>query len=162
MRIREPKDIIINGKALDDILSDHAKWLEETDGKGSQATYFHGADLSGANLIGANLINTDLVGANLSGANLNGAVLIFADLRRANLSKTNLSKADLSEADLSRAAFNGADLGETNLCMADLQKIEDISEAKGLDSTNFTDAKLDAETRQFLAGINKTVKPTQK
>ena len=70
--MRDPKDITINGKQLDDILKAHEKWLLNEGGER--------ADLSSADLRSA-----DLRSANLSFADLSSADLRFADLRSANL-----------------------------------------------------------------------------
>jgi hypothetical protein len=86
--MREPKDIIHNGKTL-------AEWLE--------INKTEDANLSGANLSGANLS-----GANLSGANLRGVNLYNADLSGANLYDADLSGADLYDADLRGADLRGA------------------------------------------------------
>ena len=67
--MRDPNDIIHNGKTL-------AEWLEINQ---TEDTNLSGADLRGANLSYANLSYADLSGANLRGANL----------RYANLSGAN-------------------------------------------------------------------------
>ena len=101
--MREPKDIIINGKSLEQILIDHKKWLRVEEG-GVRA------DLSDADLRGADLRGADLRGANLSDADLRGADLRYADLSDADLRGADLSDADLRGADLSGADLSGADL----------------------------------------------------
>jgi hypothetical protein len=99
----DPKEIVINGKQLSDILAAHKKWLLDEEG-GTRANLrganLSGADLRGANLRGANLSGADLRDANLSGADLRDADLRDANLRGANLRGANLSGADLRDADL--------------------------------------------------------------
>ena len=74
--MRDPNDIIINGKQLSDILESHKKWILDIDG-GKRA---------------------DLSDANLRSANLSSANLRSADLRSADLRSANLSDADQSDA----------------------------------------------------------------
>ena len=71
--MRDPKDIIINGKQLSDILESHKKWLLDIDG-GERADLRY-ADLSSANLSFANLRSANLRSADLSFANLSSANL---------------------------------------------------------------------------------------
>ena len=119
--MREPKEIIINGKTLEKILEDHKHWLNrDIVGWGNMYANLRGADLSNANLSYANLRGADLRGANLSGADLSGANLRYADLRGANLRYANLRGANLSGADLSGANLRYADLRGANLSGADL------------------------------------------
>jgi uncharacterized protein YjbI with pentapeptide repeats len=68
----------MNRKELNEILSNHKKWLDNEEG-GERA------DLSGAYLGGANLRDADFREANLVGANLR-----YADFREANLHGTIL------------------------------------------------------------------------
>ena len=74
--MRDPKDILVNGKQLSEILESHKNWLMDKDG-GERAN-LSGADLSRANLSRANLSGADLSRANLFGANLSGADLSIA------------------------------------------------------------------------------------
>ena len=120
--MRNPKEIIINGKSLDKILEDHRHWIyRDIDNGGKMRADLSGADLSGADLSrvnltcanlsgadlsGSNLCRTELVGTNLSMANLSGAYLTGADLYVANLSGANLCGAYMFE----EACLNGADL----------------------------------------------------
>jgi len=110
---------------VNEILSNHKKWLNEEVG-GVRADLY-GANLSSANLSGASLFRADLSSANLSGASLfradlSGADLSRADLSGADLSRANLSGANLSGADLSSANLSGADLRGANLFGANLSK----------------------------------------
>ena len=50
--MKQPSEIIHNGKALEAILADHQLWL---DGKGGECANLECADLSYANLKGVNL-----------------------------------------------------------------------------------------------------------
>ena len=84
-------------RKLDEILENHAKWLNGDGGK-----------------------RADLREANLAGVNLEVAVLDKADLREANLSEANLRSAYLRSADLSGADLHGANLSGADLSGADL------------------------------------------
>ena len=162
--MREPKEIIINGKTLEKILEDHKHWLNRdivgwgnmyanlnsADLSNANLSYanLRGADLSNANLRGADLSNANLSyanlrGADLRGANLNGTnlrcVYLNTDLRGANLSGANLRYANLrganlSGADLSGANLSGADLSGADLRGANLDKEEQIR--KGVKLSN--------------------------
>jgi hypothetical protein len=72
--MREPKDIIINGRTLAEILDDHKLWMKEP--AGEETHQF--ADLRNANLIGADLRGADLIGADLRGADLIGANIDYS------------------------------------------------------------------------------------
>ena len=114
--MREPKEIIINGKTLEKILEDHKHWLNrDIVGWGNMYANLNSADLSNANLSYANLNSADLSNANLSYANLRGA-----DLRGANLNGTNLRCVYLNSADLRGANLSGANLRYANLRGANL------------------------------------------
>jgi uncharacterized protein YjbI with pentapeptide repeats len=89
--MRDPKDIIVNGKHLSDILVSHRKWVYEEIG-GERA------DLSDADLSDADLRDADLSSANLSSADLRGAELRGAELRGANLRGADLRGAELRDA----------------------------------------------------------------
>ena len=102
--MREPKEILINGKTLEKILENHKHWLnKDIDGWEYMRANLNSADLSNANLRYADLRGADLRYANLSDANLRGANLRYADLRGADLRYANLRGAYLSGADLSDA-----------------------------------------------------------
>jgi len=92
--MRQPEEIIHNGKTL-------TEWLEIN--KTNDAD-LRGADLRRADLRGADLRRADLRGANLRGADLRGADLWGANLREADLRGANLWGADLWGADLWGAA----------------------------------------------------------
>ncbi|HML40380.1 MAG TPA: pentapeptide repeat-containing protein [Bellilinea sp.] len=107
----EISEIVINGKKLSDILSDHALWLAEPPGEEEHTPAdLSWSDLSEADLREANLSEADLRGSNLSGADLSGANLNAADLSEANLSGANLSGANLRGANLSGANLSGANI----------------------------------------------------
>jgi len=132
--MRSPKDILINGKQLSEILEAHHLWWRSQGGERANlyranlsCANLYRANLSGANLSGANLSCADLYGANLYGADLSGANLSGADLYGANLSCADLSCADLSGADLyganlSCAKLSGANLSGANLSCANLYR----------------------------------------
>lgn len=106
--MRDPKDIIHNGKTVAEILRLHSLWL--TDDPGGERANLMNADLSFANLINTNLDN----------ANLRNANLINADLGFANLNYANLINANLNNANLDNANLGFTNLGFTNLRNANL------------------------------------------
>jgi hypothetical protein len=89
--MRKISEITINGKALQEILDAHYKYLTTSTMEGRAV--LSGADLSGADLSGANLRSADLIGADLRSAVLSGADLRSADLRSAVLSGAVLRSA---------------------------------------------------------------------
>jgi hypothetical protein len=121
--MRDPKDIIINGKQLSDILESLKLWLSNQGGKNAD---LRNADLSSADLSNANLRNADLSSADLSSADLRNANLRSADLSNADLSYANLRSADLRNANLSYANLRSADLRNANLSNADLSYAKNI------------------------------------
>ena len=82
----DPKEIIINGTPLSEIIENHEKWLIEEEG-GVRA-----------NLVRANLVRANLVRANLESANLESANLESANLESANLYSANLESANIESA----------------------------------------------------------------
>ena len=93
--MREPKEILINGKTLEKILENHKHWINrDCEDWESMKTDLSDANLSGTDLIGANLRYANLSGANLSYANLRCADLSGADLRGANLRGADLDKEE--------------------------------------------------------------------
>lgn len=96
--MREPKEILINGKTLEKILENHKHWLnKDVDEWKNMCANLNSADLSAVDLSGANLNSADLRGAHLRGAYLSGT-----DLRYAHLNGTDLSGTDLSGANLDK------------------------------------------------------------
>jgi uncharacterized protein YjbI with pentapeptide repeats len=157
LRMKDPKDITINGVQLSDILELHKKWLSANEG-GIRADLIRadliranlrGANLSDVNLSDVNLSGADLRGADLSDANLIRANLSGADLRDANLSGANLIRADLSDANLSDANLRGANLIRANLRGANLSDVN-LSDAD-LSGANLRGANL---IRANLRGAN--------
>jgi len=150
LNMREPKDVIIKGKTLEQILTDHLHWLNrDCDGWENMFADLYNTDLSyvdlshvdlsyadlgnadlhcanlyDANLRGANLRGADLRGADSYIANLYGANLYGADLRGADLYVANLYCADLRDANLRDANLYGANLYDTNLYGAKGKLIE--------------------------------------
>jgi len=92
-------------KELDNVLSEHRKWLDD---KGGKRAYLFEANLTGAYLTRANL-----TGADLTGVNLARAYLTRANLTGANLTGADLTGADLTGANLTGADLTGADLTDT-------------------------------------------------
>lgn len=151
MKMRKPKDIIINGKTLKQLLDEHAEWLynmnpirpiwgdlsnadlsyADLEGVNLRRANLHGINLKNANLAYAildnvdlscaNLENADLDSANLYNANLTKANLVWASLCDADLRYTNLNFSNLKNADLRYANLGGADLKNTYLKNADLR-----------------------------------------
>ena len=144
--MREPKEILINGKTLEKILENHKHWLnKDIDGWEYMRANLNSADLSNANLRYADLRGADLSDADLRYANLRGADLRYANLRGANLSDANLRGAYLSGADLSDADLRGANLRYANLSDVDLR-------GANLKYANLSDADLDKE-EQIRKGV---------
>ena len=93
--MRNPKDIIINGKTLEEILEEHKHWYcEDVHGWEDMKADLRGADLRGADLCGAYLRGADLRDADLRGADLRDADLRGADLRDAYLRDAYLRGAE--------------------------------------------------------------------
>ena len=98
---------------LNEIIAEHAKWLEGHSGKRAdlkRANLF-GADLHEADLRGANMCYADLRHANLCGADMRCAYLCGADLRYANLHLANLEGAKLPGG-----VYQIVGAGSTNRC----------------------------------------------
>gem|GEM_PF-660483 len=110
----------LNTKQLDDILSQHALWLqdnqelEKPNNNDPRRGHLCGADLTKAYLVKANLTMADLRQANLSHANLEKARLHRAWLDNANFHEADLSGADLSEAYLYDTSLTHAKLHNAN------------------------------------------------
>jgi hypothetical protein len=107
-QMRNPVEIIHNGKTLTEILRLHKKW-RESDPDGARA------NLGNADLRNADLSNADFRTAYLSNADLSYAYLGNADLRNSDLSNSDLSYADLSYSDLSNSNLSYADLSNADL-----------------------------------------------
>ena len=118
------KEVIINGKSLEEILISHKKWLKNEEG-GEKA-----------NLSYVDLSCVDLRGANLRGANLSCVDLSDADLRGANLSCVDLSCVDLNDADLRGVDLSCVDLSCVDLRGANLSYV-DLSCVKYNENTSF-------------------------
>jgi uncharacterized protein YjbI with pentapeptide repeats len=134
--MREPSEVVINGKALDKIIEDHQHWLRKdcTGWKNMRADLsfadLHSVDLSNANLPfailrSASLLYADISRANLQSANLSNANLQYTaaqhtNLQSANLFRTDCRYSDLSFADLQNANLAHASLRAVNLSYADL------------------------------------------
>lgn len=162
---RKAEEIKIGEVSLEEMLIEHAKWIESDSREGRRAdlkkswlsfanlrnVILYGANLSGANLWKADLSGADLQEANLNSANANGAIF-----KSANLQRAQLSRAYLIEADLQGASLDGVNLEMATLQKADLRGAINLLKAVGLASADFTNAKLDEGVRQFLLTINKT------
>jgi uncharacterized protein YjbI with pentapeptide repeats len=142
------KDQKISHKALEEILTNHGKWLknpkngQQADLAGAelQLTDFSNRDLRQAMLQGSNLRGASFVGAKLDGAflngadlgpcydeggiarpaNLEGASVRGALLYNAKLQKARLWWTDLRAANLAGVNLEGAELRGANLEMANL------------------------------------------
>ena len=141
MMLRKPKDIIIKGKTLEQLLDEHAEWLYNMnpiqpiwgDLINADLSYadlehvnlsrasLHGVNLKHANLTYANLDNVDLSCANLEDSDLNYINLYNANLTKANLNWASLYGADLQFANLNFSSLKNADLRFANLTGADLK-----------------------------------------
>jgi uncharacterized protein YjbI with pentapeptide repeats len=144
---------------LEEILRQHAKWIESTGKRGKRADLsgrnLRVADLSDAMLIGADLTKADLRVADLSGANLSGANLRRAILSEANLSSVDLSGANLRRADLSCAKLHDAILDGTLFFRTSLQGAEGLETIRHFAASNldhFTISQSDSLPISFLRG----------
>ena len=119
--MREPNEIIVNGKTLNEILENHNHWLmRDVKDLESMRANLSCADLRDANLSCADLRDANLNGANLDLANLRDANLCLANLRCADLRDANLSDANLRYSNLSGANLSDANLRYSNLSGANL------------------------------------------
>lgn len=110
----------LNAKQLENILSQHALWVQvekERNPKLQKPNYddTRRANLCGADLKGANLFRADLTLADLRQADLSQADLTETLLHRASLDKAVLHEANLTRADLSPAYFYDAVMTDANL-----------------------------------------------
>jgi len=141
MMLRKPKDIIIKGKTLEQLLDEHAEWLYNMnpiqpiwgDLINADLSYadlehvnlsrasLHGVNLKHADLTYAILDNVDLSCANLEDSDLNYINLYNANLTKANLNWATLHKADLRYANLNFSSLKNADLRHADLTAADLE-----------------------------------------
>ena len=127
--MKEKKDVIINGRSLNDILDLHELFLISNGKEGERANLegvnLEDVNLEGVNLKRANLTDANLIGANLKYANLEdddliGACLEGVNLRHANLKDACLYNACLKDGNLDCANLIGANLKYANLEDADL------------------------------------------
>ena len=144
--MRQPNEIIVNGKTLNEILENHNHWLRrDVKGFESMRANLSCADLRDANLSCADLRDANLNGANLDLANLRDANLCLANLRCADLRDANLSDANLDGANLRYSNLSGANLSGANLSGADLS-CADLRDANlscaDLYRANLSDANL--------------------
>jgi len=160
------------GEQLQQILSDHTRWLNSLPTDEFPEPYSQAQNTEGrANLCNANLSQADLNRARLAGANLNGANLFWARLNGASLTAAELNKAQLSHADLSDAylgqaelngaslvaarlidaKLNGADLSNSNLSAANLRGANLVS-AKLNDANLFGSDLTNAELWRVSIG----------
>ena len=99
---------------LDQVLQQHALWLQSNGDQGAQADLSHAdlfhTSLSYANLTGASLSRADLSGVDLTGANLSRADLSGAGLYHANLTGAQLAGVSLSGVSLSHANLTGTQI----------------------------------------------------
>ena len=99
--LRDPKDVIVNGRSLDDIIQDHLHWLkEDVDGwENKRMQFWH----------------IDLRYVDLSDTILDKAGLYDCDLHGSDLSSASLVQACLDDCDLRGCIFNSADLGQCSM-----------------------------------------------
>jgi len=123
--LRQPVEIIIEGKSLKKILKSHKRWLEaKSTGQRTnfQRANFQRANLQGANLKAAKLWEADFQRAYLGWTNFYDADLYLAKFQEADLHRANLQWANLQGADLCQANVRWADLRGVNLRVADLHE----------------------------------------
>lgn len=140
-KMRNIKDVEIQGRPLTEILENHRHWLlRDCEGwKAMRADLSYAKlsevdlsrlDLQEADLSCAEIISADLTAINLSGADLKGVDFAHSNLEAADLYGTcsdlasfygaNLSHSNLEYASLRECDFNGADLHYADLYCADL------------------------------------------
>lgn len=130
--MREPSEVIINGKTLEEILENHLHWLKrDVEGWKKMRANLDGADISNtdlrfvnlkyAHLDGVNLYKSDLRETNLWGASLQHTNLSYTDFREATLNDTNICDSNLIHADFGDASLIGTYLAHSNLTRADFR-----------------------------------------
>lgn len=134
------------GAQLNDIISDHQKWLSS---RGARPSAVQPATSGGQR---ANLCNADLAAAELSNVNLSRANLRSALLNGAMLASARLDEADLSFASLADAFASDAIARNANLQGANL--INTFFNEAQLDGTNFLGAKMRGIYLQQASLIN--------
>ena len=114
------------------------------------------ADFQEADLSRAYFWNANVSAASFYEANMSHARFYKASMSHARFYKANLSEAYFHEANLSRAYFwnanaSGADFKKADVSDADFREADlrgaDFSSAKGIDSAEFSDIKIDSETK---------------
>jgi uncharacterized protein YjbI with pentapeptide repeats len=116
---------------IDELLSEHQKWVESGGKEGKRADMrnailqeanLHAVNLQGADMENAKLSVADLMGANLRLANMRGADLWMADLKDANLQGAELQGANLAEVtNLTRKQLDSAITDETTILPSGLR-----------------------------------------
>lgn len=166
--MRKPKDVIIHGRTLEDILKEYKEfhfhdrhlYLSKTLNKPNKVFLdlsgidLKEVDLSKAYLRGVQLASTDLRSANLSGsdlsfANLSDARLDYADMTFSTLTYANLSYASLYSVNLCDAIMKEADLQRAYLQSANLSRA-DLNYAR-IEGANLVGANL-YETKGAIRG----------
>ncbi len=169
--LRDPKDVIIKGRSLHDIIQDHIHWIDQDiDGwkdmraeiNDTDLSYvdlskviLHDANLSYNNLTGCDLSNAGLErvcfdGCFMTDANLQYANLSYCTMREANLNDCNLMSAYMFRANLQDASLIYANLKYVNLKLAILHRTKfslanlEFAELEGadIDFANFSFANL--------------------
>lgn len=136
MKMRTIKEVMVNGKSLEDILIAHANWLN---GKGGERADLSYANLRFVNLSGVDLRYADLEGAKLEGAKLKDANLECSDLEGSDLKFVNLGGTDFSFSNLRSADLEGADLEGADFYLTNLYKAKgDFVGVENIGSRNDT------------------------
>lgn len=139
--MREPKDIMIGNRTLEEILIDHEHWVnEDCDNWRNMCADLSDINLHDVDLHCADLQNVKLSNANLNGADLSGAYLANASLYRAKLDHANLYAADLTKANLSGAFLANANL--SNACLLNARLCDTYLIGANLDNADLRDADL--------------------
>src|SRR5271170_4741681 len=104
-----------NGRTLEDVLSTHARWMEE-ESSGFRCVLdretLNEADLRGVKLPSAIVRGSTFLDAEMSGADLSRANIDSADFQRAILSGADLSGAQISETEFSFCWLTGTILSD--------------------------------------------------
>lgn len=123
--MREPKDVIIGDKTLEEILINHKHFInEDCDSWRNMRADLSNVDLSEVDLHNAKLQYINLTNAILRNADLSGALLIYANLLQADLFTARLRNANLFHANLTKANLRSTDMIHANLSYANLTKAD--------------------------------------
>lgn len=109
--MREPKDIMIDEKSLQELIDDHQHWLnQDCEGWENMRLKLEDKDLSYVNLAEVNLKKAVLHYVNLSYASMPKVNLSGATLTHVNMTGTNMINANMEAAFVRSSNFSLADM----------------------------------------------------